>query len=63
MSRPGIMEDVGAVIAMLFTAVVVAFILYIGREEYGIARSDGMGRWRSVARAIRRTVDGFVMGD
>lgn len=63
MSKPRHHGGVGAVIGMLFTAVVVAFILYIGREEYGIARSDGMGRWRSVARAIRRTVDGFVMGD
>lgn len=57
------MEDVGAVIGILFTAVVVTFILYVGREEYGIARSGGIGRWRSVARAIRRTLDGFVMGD
>lgn len=57
------MGAVGAVVGILLTAAVLAFILYIGREEYGIARSDGMGRWRSVARAIRRTVDGFVMGD
>lgn len=57
------MGAVGAVVGMLLTAAVLAFILYIGREEYGIARSDGMGRWLSVARAIRRTVDGFVMGD
>ena len=53
----------GAAIGMLITAAVVAFILYIGHEEYGIARSDGMGRLRSIARAARRTVDGFVMGD
>jgi hypothetical protein len=50
------------VLAIVVTVAVFGFILYIGREEYGIARREGRGRVRAVLRSIRVTFDSFVMG-
>jgi hypothetical protein len=50
------------VLAIVVTVAVFGFILYIGREEYGIARREGRGRVRAVLRSIRMTFDSFVMG-
>jgi hypothetical protein len=58
-------SEVGAVLtvlAIVVTVAVLSFVLYIGREEYGIARQEGRGRMRSVLRSIRVTFDSFVMG-
>ena len=58
-------RSVGAVLSVLAIVVIVAvfgFVLYIGREEYGIARRDGRGRMRAVLRSIRVAFDSFVMG-
>ncbi|MEY2459701.1 MAG: hypothetical protein QOG30_1531 [Acidimicrobiaceae bacterium] len=50
------------ILATVVTAAVFGFILYIGREEYGIARREGRGRVRAVLRPIRVTFDSVVMG-
>jgi hypothetical protein len=50
------------VVAIVVTVAVYGFILYIGREEYGIARREGRGRARAILRSIRVTFDSFVIG-
>jgi hypothetical protein len=49
-------------LAIVLTLAVLGFMVFIGHEEYGIARDEGRGRIRAVLRAIRVTFDSFVMG-
>lgn len=53
---------VPAVIGMLVTVAVIGFVGYVGRDEYRVARNEGMAPLRAVARAIRKTIDMFVLG-
>ena len=46
-----------AVLAIVLTVAVFGFIVYIGREEYGVAGRERHGRTRAVLRAIRVRFD------
>ncbi len=42
----------------------IAFLVgFIARDEYGVARTDGIGPVRASLRALRKTIDALVMGD
>ena len=41
---------------------VMTLLVLVARDEYAEARREDLGRARSVARAARRTFDGFVLG-
>jgi hypothetical protein len=49
-------------IAAILGAAVVGFVLFVARDEYRVARADGMSAARAVPRAIRKTVDAFILG-
>jgi len=48
--------------SLVFAVGLLGVMVYIGREEYGIARREGRRPLRAAVRALRVTIDSFVMG-
>ena len=51
-----------AVVALVLIAILAVMVL-VGREEYRVARGQGLTVGRAIARALKKTIDAFVMGD